>query len=222
MARIARVVVPDFPHHIVQRGNRRQQVFFDENDYKNYLDLLYVHSRESKLDILTYCLMPNHVHLVVIPKNIESLSKAIGETHRKYTRHINFREKWRGYLWQGRFSSHALDEKYLLAATRYILNNPVKANIVKDPWDYGWSSVRHHLNIEKSLLINDALFKGLITDWRGFLKSGSKEEDIKAITLHERTGRPLGNTNFIEMLENSIGKSLKKKKPGPKRKGEHN
>ena len=147
MARIARVVAPGLPHHIIQRGNRRQKVFFKEGDYSQYLELLEDYSSKFNLDILAYCLMPNHIHLIATPHTGTGLAQAIGETHRNYTRFINFREKWRGYLWQGRFSSYVLDERYLLSATRYILLNPVKANLVKKPWDYKWSSARHHLKM---------------------------------------------------------------------------
>lgn len=219
MARIARVVVPEYPHHVVQRGNRRQQVFFNDRDYEEYLHLLSIHSKKSRLEILAYCLMPNHVHLIVSPATCNSLAKAIGETHRKYTRMINFREKWRGYLWQGRFSSYVLDERYLLVATRYILRNPIKAKIVKNSWDYKWSSACHHLNIDSNPLINDKLLKALIDDWKAFLHAPTSEEDVNALRTHEGTGRPLGSTQFIEKLEGILGISLVKKKPGPKPRG---
>ena len=183
MARIARVVVPEFPHHIIQRGNRRQKVFFSENDYSEYLRLLNSYSQRFKVDILAYCLMPNHIHLIAVPHKDGSLAQAIGETHRNYTRFINFREKWRGYLWQGRFSSYVLDERYLLAATRYILLNPVKAKIVKKPWDYKWSSARHHTMIDNSSLVKDNLLRGLIGDWKNFLDIAS-EDDVRLLQLH--------------------------------------
>ena len=106
MARIARVVVPNLPHHIVQRGNRRQRVFFAEIDYEAYLSLAAEWCGKFGVEIWAYCLMPNHVHLIAVPSTEESLGKAIGEVHRRYTRMINFRKKWRGYLWQGRFASY--------------------------------------------------------------------------------------------------------------------
>ncbi len=170
MARIARIAAPNFPYHITQRGNRSQEVFFSKIDYQEYLRFLGKYSNKFKLKILSYCLMPNHVHIIAVPENNNSLAKAIGETHRNYTRMINFRENWRGYLWQGRFNSYLLDEFYLLRAVRYILLNPVKANIVKRPEDYRWSIIKHHLGIEKSFLVKDALLKGMIDDWRGFLQ----------------------------------------------------
>lgn len=218
MARIARVVAPEFPHHIIQRGNRRQKVFFNENDYSQYLRLLNNYSHRFKVDILAYCLMPNHIHLIAIPHKDGNLAQAIGETHRNYTRFINFREKWRGYLWQGRFSSYVLDERYLLAVTRYILLNPVKAKIVKKPWDYKWSSTKHHMMIDNSFLIKDNLLKGLIGDWKDFLQTLTGDDDVRLFQLHERTGRPLGNNAFIEKLESFLEINLKRKRAGRRKK----
>lgn len=219
MARIARVVVPGFPHHIIQRGNRRQKVFFNDNDYAEYLRLLNDYSNRFNLGILAYCLMPNHIHLIVVPREDSILARAIGETHRNYTRFINFREQWRGYLWQGRFSSYVLDERYLLAATRYILLNPVKAKIVEKPWDYKWSSAEHHIKLNKSSLVNDSLLQKLIGDWKDFLTISPDDNEIKLIQLHERTGRPLGDNMFIEKLESLLKINLKRKRAGRKKKG---
>lgn len=133
MARIARIVAPDIPHHITQRGNQKQKTFFCYEDYQLYLDLLAQWCRHFQVEIWAYCLMPNHVHLIAVPSTQKSLAKAIGKTHERYTRHVNFREGWRGHLWQGRFASYPMDEPHLLAATRYIELNPVKANIVACP-----------------------------------------------------------------------------------------
>ena len=218
MARMARVVVSGFPHHIIQRGNRRQKVFFNEEDYSEYLKLLDNYSHRCKVNILAYCLMPNHIHLIATPHEDGNLAQAIGETHRNYTRFINFREKWRGYLWQGRFSSYVLDERYLLAVTRYILLNPVKAKITKKPWDYEWSSTKHHMGIANSSLVKDSLLRGLIGNWKDFLNTASDTDDVRLLQLHERTGRPLGDNTFIEKLESLLKINLKKKKAGRKKK----
>ena len=125
MARLARIVVPGMPHHITQRGNRRQQTFFNSDDYSVYIDLMAQWCREQGVRIWAYCLMPNHVHLVAVPSSEGGLRRAIGEAHRRYTRRVNFREGWRGHLWQGRFASFVMDESYLLAAARYVELNPV-------------------------------------------------------------------------------------------------
>src|SRR5215831_4203837 len=136
MARLARVVVPGMPHHITQRGNRRQTTFFCDDDYHAYLELMAHWCRQCHVDIWAYCLMPNHVHLIAVPESEAGLRQAIGEAHRRYTRRINFRERWRGHLWQGRFGSFVMDEPYLLAAARYIELNPVRARLALDAGQY--------------------------------------------------------------------------------------
>ena len=113
------------PHHVTQQGNRRQQTFFAEEDYQHYLELISRFCRAEQVPIWADCLMPNHVHLIVVPQSAESLRRAIGEAHRRYTRWINFREGWRGHLWQGRFASFVMDEDHLLTAARYVEVNPV-------------------------------------------------------------------------------------------------
>lgn len=226
MPRIARVIAEGYPHHIVQRGNRRQEVFFHDSDYQEYLKLLQCHCEKNNLTIMTYCLMPNHVHLIVLPSNKDGLAKAIGETHRNYTRMINFREKWRGYLWQGRFSSYIMDEKHLYAeaAVRYILNNPKNARnkIVENAIEYKWSSIRHHMGKEKISWDKDDMLQEMIGDWNEYLNKEDKKEDIDMLRKHERTGRPLGDRSFLETLEEVLGISLKKKKPGPKKRAKEN
>jgi len=119
MARLARVILPGYPHHITQRGNRRQDVFFKDSDYQYYIELLKEWCQQQSVEVWSYCLMTNHVHLIVMPKKNSDLSKAIGEVHRRYTRMINFREKWRGYLWQGRFSSFPMQKAWL--ATQWLM-----------------------------------------------------------------------------------------------------
>ncbi|MFC1808322.1 transposase [Candidatus Omnitrophota bacterium] len=217
MPRIARVVAIDYPHHVIQRGNRRQLVFFKDSDYRNYLQFLKEHSKKFHIKIISYCLMPNHVHLIVIPEKHSSLADGIGDTHQKYTRMINLRENWRGYLWQGRFSSYVLDENYLYAAVRYILLNPVTAKIVKKAEDYKWSSVRHHMGKEKIDFIEDTILKDMIDNWSTFLQEQTTEQEIDLLRRHENTGRPLGSDKFIEQLEGVVNRNLRKQKPGPKR-----
>jgi putative transposase len=131
MARLAQIVIPGIPYHIVQRGNRRQKTFWTAEDRKEYLKILGDEGKRHGLKVWAYCLMDNHVHIVAVPEGENSLARGIGETHRKYSRMIHFREGWRGYLWQGRFSSFPLDEQYLYAAVRYVERNPVRAGIAQ-------------------------------------------------------------------------------------------
>ena len=149
MARLARLVVPGLPHHITQRGNRRQQVFFDDGRYAAYIELLSEWCGEFGVEIWSYCLMRNH--LIAVPSSDDGLRWAIGETHQRDTRRINFREKWRGYLWQGRFASFVMDEPYLLAAARYLELNPVRARRVRVAGDWPWRSAKAHLCAGRSL-----------------------------------------------------------------------
>jgi putative transposase len=142
MARIARVVVPGVPHHIVQRGVRKMDVFFCDADRAEYLKQLSEQGQRFGVQYIAWCLMANHVHLVAVPEEEKSLALGVGEAHRRYTRYVNFREGWRGYLFQGRFHSFPLGGSYLLAAVRYVLRSPVRAGLVERPWDYRWSSAR--------------------------------------------------------------------------------
>lgn len=144
MARMARVVVPGYPHHITQRGNRRQKTFFCEGDYQTYIELMSKWTTRCGVEIWAYCLIPNHIHLIAVPQSEDDLLWATGETHRRCTRHINFRKNWRGHLWQGRFASNVMDESYLIAAARYIELNPVRAGLVSQPTEYRWSSANAH------------------------------------------------------------------------------
>jgi len=215
MARIARVVVPGFPHHVIQRGNRRQLVFFSDEDRRTYLNLLTENARKAGITLWAYCLMDNHVHFVAVPREKGSLAKGFGLTHKKYTRFINFREDWRGYLWQGRFQSFPLHLQYLYAAIRYVERNPVRAALVRKPEEYAWSSARAHIKNINDPLISDFFLTSGINDWAGFLNEEDNEKQNETFRLHSRTGRPLGDDVFLEKLEKTTGMVLRKQRPGP-------
>ena len=219
MARISRAVAPGIPHHVTQRGNRRQQTFFNEGDYLAYLELMSEWCLRYGVDSWGYCLMPNHVHLILIPETKDGLNLAVGEAHRRYTRMINFREGWRGHLWQGRFGSFIMDERYLLACVKYIELNPVRAGLVKSPQDWPWSSAAAHINSADDILVKTKPLNDLVTKpWEQFLMSDVEEHEIDLFRRHERTGRPMGNETFIDMLESLLDRTLKPQKPGPKSK----
>src|SRR5271157_4765651 len=222
MARLARLVIPGLPHHITQRGNRRQQTFFNEGDYAAYLELMTEWCREQGVDIWSHCLMPNHTHLIAVPSSEDGLRWAIGETHQRYTRRINFREKWRGYLWQGRFASFVMDEPYLLAAARYIELNPVRARLVRAPGDWPWSSARAHLCGRDDRLVDVSPLLAMVADWNALLESAVSEEELAEFRRHVRTGRPLGGDTFLARLEEMVGRILKPQKRGPKPKDRAN
>ncbi len=162
-------------------------------------------------------MMPNHVHLIAVPSTEEGLARAIGEAHRRYTRRINFRENWRGHLWQERFASFPMDEKHLVAAARYIEMNPVAAHLVRTPEEYPWSSARAHIEGKNDALVKVALLLEIVPDWKGFLGL-SVAEEVELIHRHERTGRPWGGSIFIENLEQALDRPLAPQKPGPRKK----
>ncbi len=218
MPRIARVVIPGIPHHIIQRGNRRQNVFFSDADKQFYLMNLDKYAKKTGIRFWAYCLMDNHVHFIAIPKNLNSFARGFGEAHRMYSRMVNFREGWRGYLWQGRFSSFPLDEAHLYSAIRYVERNPVRAGLLEMPEDYPWSSAKPHVQKTEHFLLDPNYFIQEIPDWSKYLSKPTQKELIEDFRRHSRTGRPMGNTDFITQLEARTGRCLKKKKPGPKKK----
>ena len=221
MARLARVVIPGMPHHVTQRGNRRQQTFFNDGDYEAYLDLMAEWCQKEGVDVWAYCLMPNHSHLIAVPTSEQALRRAVGEAHRRYTRRINFREKWRGYLWQGRFASFVMDEPYLLAAARYVELNPVRARLAPSAAQWPWSTARAHLSGRDDALVNAASLLAIIGDWQGLLESAVSEEETRALRGHGRTGRPLGDGAFLARLEGLVGRNLTPQKGGRPRKHEN-
>ncbi len=221
MARIARVVIPGFPHHVVQRGNRRQRVFFSDDDRKTYLDYLRIYAKPAGIHFWGYCLMDNHVHIIAVPDKEEDFAWGFSEAHRRYTRMINFREKWRGYLWEGRFKSYPLSQTHLYAAIRYIERNPVRAKIVENAWDYPWSSARAHVFKQKDPLLDDNFMASEIENWRLFLSEEDKQIDVNLIKMHVNNGRPLGDSQFIEAIEKLTGRILHRQKPGPKIKNDN-
>lgn len=171
---------------------------------------------QMQSEVWAYCLMPNHVHLVVVPKTEDGLRKAIGEAHRRYTRYINFRKKWTGYLWQGRFASFPTDENYLFAAARYIEMNPVRARIVKKPEQYPWSSAAAHISGKGDGLVQVEPLLEMAGNWQDFLDTAISQQEMEALRSHERTGRPLGNDRFLTRLEKMLERALKRMTPGPK------
>jgi len=215
MARMGRVVIPGYPHHVTQRGNRRQKTFFSDDDYRHYIELISEFSRQAETEVWAYCLMPNHVHLVMVPKHEDGLRATLGETHRRYTRNINFRNGWRGHLWQERFHSFVMDEQYLLATVRYVERNPVKARLCRQPAEWHWSSAFAHLMGKDDELVWVKPMLDRVTDWSSYL-TDERHGDDERIQLHTRTGRPLGDSDFVARMETITGKALMPQRRGPK------
>jgi putative transposase len=214
MPKIARVVIPGCPHHVVQRGNRRLKVFFSDGDKEIYLELIRRHARKCGLSIWAYCLMDNHVHMVMVPRERDSLARGLGEAHRKYTSLINIRKNWKGYLWQGRFISYPMDGGHFFAAVRYIERNPVRARIVSRAEQYRWSSASAHVLNTQDKLLSPCPLTEEIKDWASYLGQKDEEAEVRKLVAHERTGRPLGDKAFIKKLEDMTGRILTPKKRG--------
>ena len=216
MSRRSRIVVEGLAHHIIQRGNRRQKVFFSENDKRLYLSLLKKYCEKYGVLIWAYCLMDNHVHLVLVPSKIEGFCQAVGQTHWWYTTIVNKREKWKGYLWQGRFKSFVLHGNYLKNVVRYVELNPVRAGMVQCAEQYGWSSARVHIEGTKDPILDYSPLLDEIVDWKEYLRGEEGVDNLKLFRNHLSTGKPLGDKIFLEELSSKIGIDLTLKKPGPK------
>ncbi len=220
MARMARVVVPFYPHHVTQRGNRRQRTFFGDFDYKTYLELMSEFCRKADTRVWAYCLMPNHVHLVMVPSHLDGLRAALGESHRRYTRAVNLRKRWRGHLWQERFHSFPMDEVYLLAAVRYVEQNPVAARLCRRAQDWPWSSAAAHLRGRDDGLVEVQPMLSRVDDWAAYLLDAGEDDIRVQISTNSRTGRPLGDALFVHTLERITGRALSCRPPGRKKKPE--
>jgi putative transposase len=227
MARLARIVIPHVAHHVTQRGNRRLPVFFSDDDRQAYLALLADYARETRTRCLAWCLMDNHVHLVLVPHGADGLRAMLGEAHRRYTRAINFREGWRGHLFQARFASYPMDDAHLMIAVRYVEQNPVAAGLVTAAADWHWSSARSHIAGKCTIddpLTDVAALSQYVPNWRAMLRHGVEAgelspsgEDI-ALTIESRlnTGRPLAVPEWIADQEARMGRHLSPQRPGPK------
>jgi putative transposase len=216
MARLARVVAKGAPHLVTQRGNRGQNVFFSDADFELYQRLLAEGCRSARTAILAYSLLPDRVNLILVPRETGGLRAALGESHRRYTRAINAREGWRGFLWQGRFASFPMDAAHLPACARFVELAPVVAGLTKRARDWRWSSAHAHLSGQDDDLVRVESLLGRIGDWREFLAGGTTAEERAAIRSHESTGRPLGSPAFVSRLEKRLGRTLARQKPGQK------
>lgn len=208
MPRVARIAAPGLVYHVTHRGNRRADVFFDREDREIYLRWLAGAGRRHGLELWAYCLMTNHVHLLVRGLARESLARAMRELQGRYARRVNEQRRWSGHLWANRFFSHPVGEDRLLETVRYIERNPVRAGMVERAEEYPWSSARAHCGLAApSLLAPSRPFLGRVPDWKPWL-----EEDDAAIDdrLREsaRKGAPFGEDEFVSRLEGELGRSL--------------
>ncbi len=219
MPRIARVVVPGCPHHVTQRGNRRADVFGDDNDRRRYLTMLAEYAAEYGLEVWAYCLMTNHVHFVAVPKTADALARTFRDTHQAYASWFNRKTGDSGHLWQGRFHSTALDDPHLWAAVRYVERNPVRAGLVSRAEEWPWSSAAAHCGLGGDALLSEIHMPWPVPEWSAYLRDEAEDEAAEAVTAireRTRTGRPCGSASFVKQLESLLGRVLRPRKRGPK------
>jgi putative transposase len=212
MPRLARTVFAGVPHHITQRGNRREDVFFDDEDYLTYLEWLRYYSQKHQLEILAYCLMTNHIHLVAVPGTEKSLQQVLKPLHMRYAQRINRRNRWKGHFWQGRYFSSPMDERYMLSAIRYVERNPVRARLARKAEHYCWSSAAGHCGLtQDNVLSTLAKWKKLtdhVDDWSAWLAEGDVGNELSIIRRNIEKGLPCGSEQFIRKLEKLSRRSL--------------
>jgi putative transposase len=216
MARLSRVIIPGHPHHVTQRGNGGARTFFGDDDYALYRDLLATHCRAASVDVWAWCLMPNHVHLILVPSDQDGLRRALARVHRAYAGSIQARRKRSGHFWQGRFGAVAMDEDYLAAALRYVALNPVRAHLAGRAQDWRWSSTRAHLRGRDDGLTALQPIKDRFPRFADLLATEADPELLERLRAAESIGRPLGSDRFLARLERRTGRTLKPAKRGPK------
>ena len=223
MPRTARIVIPDLAHHITQRGNNRQDVFFVDDDRHAYLALLAEESDRHGLQVLGYCLMTNHVHVVAVPAREESLARAMGRTHFRYTQYVNRLHGRSGHLWQNRFYSCALGEDHATAAMRYVERNSVREGLVRRAWRYPWSSAAVHIGgPDRTGLVGLGTWEQRwpVHLWREMLVSDDDEAIVAGLRANTARGRPLGSDRLLAKLERRLGRRLRPLPVGRPRKGD--
>ena len=224
MPRLARAVFAGVPHHVTQRGNRREEVFFSDGDRHAYLAWLQDYAEKYHIDILAYCLMTNHIHLVAVPAAEDGLHRMLKPLHMRYAQRINRANNWKGHFWQGRFFSSALDENYLWAAIRYVERNPVRAGMARKAEDYRWSSAGAHCGLRDDATLTGTpawrrQFDG-IGDWSAWLAMGDEPDKLEVLRRHADKGLPCGSETFVRKLEKLIGRALQYRPRGRPKKGE--
>jgi len=217
VARIARVVAVGLPHHVTQCGNNRCQVFFDDEDRRFYLWTLSQYGRKYGVKFWGYCLLDDHLHVLAVPQETDSLARCFAGANLVYAQQVNRKQGRSGRLWQSRFSSCPVDKAgYLWPVLRYIDRNPVRAKLVGQAWEYQWSSARHHVTGEADPLLHEP---GWLTSelrerrYRRYLRSES-EEEVAEIRMKTGTGRPLGGAAFVARLESRLDRALRPRKRG--------
>jgi len=220
MPRIARIVGIGYPHHIIQRGNNRQNIFFDQEDRRLYLKWLEKYSLECGCTVHAYCLMSNHVHLLVVPQYNYSLAKTMQKLSLRFTQYINKKYKRTGRLWECRFYSALVDkESYLWSIGRYIERNPVRAKIVNKPEEYQWSSAKANITGKEIGFIKPIWQDDTEREeYIAFLNNPDKEEEIEIIEKSTVSGKPIGTEEFLNQMVDTLGITINTRPKGRPRK----
>lgn len=201
MARLPRLIIPNQPHHIIQRGNNRQPIFRDEADYRHFLAWLKEAARFYEVAIQAYVLMPNHLHLLATPSTETGLALMMQKVGRFYVPWFNHKYERSGSLFEGRFRTSLIDtEHYFLACSRYIELNPVRAGLAPAPLDYPWSSYAHHAGVRADGLVTDhLLYWGMGNTpfqreaaYTELVMQGIPQDEVDFVTTSVLKNQPLG------------------------------
>ena len=223
MPRAARVVLPDVPVHLIQRGNNRGQIFFTSQDASLFLEWLENAAVRYEVAVHAYVLMTNHLHLLATPKQPDGLAKVMRSVGTRYAMHINMTRQRTGALWEGRYRTALIDtERYFLTCSRYIELNPVRAGLAKTPGAYRWSSYRHNIGERSdSLVSTHSIFKTLGADraeqcksYRVLCEEALPESTLERIRASINSGQILAEESFITVLEQQTGKTLTRPRRG--------
>jgi putative transposase len=222
MPRTSRIVIPDLPHHVTHHGNNCEITFQTKEDRLIYLNILKWYTQKHSVDLLGYCLMTNHVHLILTPHDLDSLGLVIHDAHITYTQHANKSFGRSGHLWQGRYYSCAMDDAHCVAALRYVEQNPVRAGLATMPWQYPWSSAKVHIEgMDPEGLLNLKWWSKNFTsaEWKDLLASPEDEKMVAEIRSRTRSGKPAGSSDFLKKYEEILGIDLQLKPKGRPKKG---
>jgi putative transposase len=218
MPRTARSVFANLPHHITQRGNRGEKVFFDDEDRQTYLKWLGEYAVKFKVEVAAYCLMANHIHLILIPATEDGLQSLLKPLHMRYAQRLNRQRQQQGHIWQGRFFSSVLDDDYFRSCLHYVERNPVRARMLRKAEKYEWSSARGHCGVVKDpLLAKNPKWRGDLADiknWSGWLAEADEEEALLTLRRNTMMGLPCGSEKFLRKLEKRAGRNLHYKPQG--------
>src|SRR3990167_8957378 len=223
MARLPRLSLPGYPHHVILRGNNQQAIFSCPADYQTLLDLIEEHARKSGVAVHAYVLMSNHVHLLVTPEAADSLPRLMQAVGRRYVRYFNDRQGRSGTLWEGRYRSTPIQtETYLLACMAYIDLNPVRAGLVAEARDYPWSSHGHYVGLRSDKLVTPhPLFWTLGNTpfareaaYAELVHLGITAEQQDALTRSTLSGWALGGEDFVAELQKRTERRVRKTVPG--------